>query len=144
MADGNVQRAGTGTNERLSSCSLPASQARASCRRLVSEGVAVSASGLWTQAQPGGRKRSGQAVSGGLDGRRERPASGNRHQRVTVFLPPSYITGSGILPPVGETLYAALALDVTRMSTWNALTLMSNRPPFARLTVRGFGGSCSR
>jgi len=78
MADGNVQRAGIGTNERLSSC-------LSSCT-----------------------------------------------------------TGSGILPPVGETLYAALALDVTRMSPWNALTLMSNRPPFARLTVRGFGGSCSR
>ena len=52
-------------------------------------------------------------------------------------------TSTSAVSPVGETLCAASALDVTRMSTWNALTLMLNRPPFARLTVRGFGDSCS-
>ena len=40
-------------------------------------------SGLWTRAQPGGRKRSGQAESGGLDGRRERQASEYGYPRAT-------------------------------------------------------------
>jgi len=38
-------------------------------------------------------KRSGQAVSGGLEGRRERPASGQGHSR-----PAGFTESSGIVP----------------------------------------------
>jgi len=51
------------------------------CHRLTSSGVPMPTSVLRKQAQPGGRKRSARAVNGGLDGRRERQASGRGHPR---------------------------------------------------------------
>ena len=39
---------------------------------------------LRKQAQPGGRKRSARAVNGGLDGRRERQASGRGYARAAA------------------------------------------------------------
>ncbi len=52
--------------------------------RLMSSGVPMPASVLWKQAMPGGRKRSGQAVNDGLDGRSERQASGRGHPRAAA------------------------------------------------------------
>jgi len=42
------------------------------------EGLPVSSSELWKQAEPWMAKRSGHAVNGGLEGRSERPARGRR------------------------------------------------------------------
>jgi hypothetical protein len=73
-------------------------------------------------------------------------ADGNvqRAGTVTNERLPACDTSRTAVPPSGETPCAASAFEVTRMATWNALALMSNRPPFVRLTVRGFGGFCSR
>ena len=46
-------------------------------------GLPVSSSGLWEQAQPWMAKRSGHAVNGGPEGRRERPARGYGQPRPT-------------------------------------------------------------
>ena len=58
--------------------------------------------GLWKQAQPGGRKRSGHAVSGEQDALRERPATGHGEPRAAEPRSSSGLEASGLFPLSGR------------------------------------------
>ena len=78
---------------------------------------------LRKQAQPGGRKRSARAVNGGLDGRRERQASGHGYSRAAAC----FTERLGILPPGGSQF--GLTSCFTKSSGSMSETLLMNCSP---------------
>ena len=84
----------------------------AEATRLTSDGVPVPSSALWKQPQPGGRNRRVRAVSGGHDGRRERPARGHGHPGANGCCPKAP-TSMAVFPWGGILLSAGSSVVVT-------------------------------